>query len=262
MLLDPIHMEGKQKIGDYFIQFCSVNTFKIGSLMFQHKDRQKIMWISNGQNASTQLDIIILQTIQWNIMNKQRKTEKSSAVFDMTHGSGLISRQRQQKSQQPIMTWGHCTTFPRVSSAPSSRPGPIKAKDRTLLAGNEKKLVRWVEHFCEVLYLLKPTNPAQQKDPESNLPINLNDFKEEDVQNTIKMLKNNRSLGTDGITAKMLKAGGWWGSPKLMPDLQPGVDIRSCPPGLERWNCHLHPKEGEPSYVWQLERGKPAVSSG
>ena len=39
----------------------------------------------------------------------------------------------------------------RVTGTTSSRPDPIKAKNRTLLLDGEKKLARWAEHFCEVL---------------------------------------------------------------------------------------------------------------
>ena len=95
-----------------------------------------------------------------------------------------------------------------VTNTTSSRPGPIKIKDGTLLLDGEKKLASWAEHICEVLHQLDPTNPAQPKNVESILLINLNYLKEEEVWNAIKMLKNNKSPATDGITTKMLKTGG------------------------------------------------------
>ena len=76
------------------------------------------------------------------------------------------------------------------------------------MSESEKKLARWAEYFCEELNQLEPTNTAQPRDPESILPINFNDFKEEDVWNVIKMLKNNKSPGIDVITTEMLKVGG------------------------------------------------------
>ena len=39
--------------GDCFIQFFSVNSLKIGSLMFQHNYKHKIMQISNNHKTAT-----------------------------------------------------------------------------------------------------------------------------------------------------------------------------------------------------------------
>ena len=138
----------------------------------------------------------------------QRKKKKSGTVLNVTTRSGWISRQTLEETA----THNDMTTLSyiakRVTSTTSSRPDPIKAKDGTLLSDSEMKLVRWAEHICEVLNQPELTNPTEPKDPESILPITLDDFKEEQVWNAIKVLKNNKSAGANGITAKMLKAGG------------------------------------------------------
>ena len=96
----------------------------------------------------------------------------------------------------------------KVTSSTSSKSGPIKAKDGTLLSSGEEKLARWAEHFSEVLNRPEPATPAQPEDPVSTLPINTDDFSEEEVRKAIQMLKNNKSPGMDGITSEMLKVGG------------------------------------------------------
>ena len=58
-----------------------------------------------------------------------------------------------------------------------------------------------------VLNQLEPTNSAQPKDPESIIPISLDDFKEVEVWNAVKMMKSIKPPGSDGILTKMLKAG-------------------------------------------------------
>ena len=96
----------------------------------------------------------------------------------------------------------------KISGTVKTGSGPVKAKDGTLLSKGEDKLARWGEHFKEVLNRPEPPQPAETEDPPHQLPINTDDFTEEEVRKAIKTLKNNKSPGFDGITAEMLKGGG------------------------------------------------------
>ena len=82
------------------------------------------------------------------------------------------------------------------------------AKDGTLLSKGEDKLVRWAEHFKKVLNRPEPASPAVTDEPSHLLPIDTSDFTEYEVRKAIENLKNNKTPGTDSITAEMLNAGG------------------------------------------------------
>ena len=92
----------------------------------------------------------------------------------------------------------------------SSKPGSgsIMAKDGTLLSQGEDKLARWAEHFSEVLNRPAPTIPAQVEESTNTLPIDTEQFTEEEVRAAIRSLKNYKSPGMDGISPEMLKGGG------------------------------------------------------
>ena len=96
----------------------------------------------------------------------------------------------------------------KITGSSKASTGPVKAKDGSLLSEGEDKLVRWAEHFKEVLNRPEPASPAVTDEQSHLLPIDTSDFTEDEVRKTIENLKNNKSPGMDGITTEMLKAGG------------------------------------------------------
>ena len=88
---------------------------------------------------------------------------------------------------------------------------PVLTKDgQSLLVEKEKILARWAEHFNDVLNIPSTcdlaTFEAMPQLPIQNaldLPPTL-----QEVETVIKVMKNGKSPGADGITAEVLKAGG------------------------------------------------------
>ena len=67
----------------------------------------------------------------------------------------------------------------KITSSSKASTGPFKAKDGTLLSEGEDKLVRWAEHFKEVLNRQEPASPVVTDEPSYLLPTDTSDFTEE-----------------------------------------------------------------------------------
>ena len=82
-------------------------------------------------------------------------------------------------------------------------------KEGKIITGKEETMNRWVEHFAEVLNRPKPDNPVSEvnTNPEEQIEdINCDEPSLVEIKGALKMLKNNKAPGIDGIQAELLKA--------------------------------------------------------
>ena len=96
----------------------------------------------------------------------------------------------------------------RILSGRHCNPNrPVRNKEGRLLTIVENQLVRWKEHFQEVL-----NRPASEQRPQLNpgnlLDINIGEITKEEIHKALSSLKNGKAAGTDNIPAEALKEGG------------------------------------------------------
>ncbi len=127
---------------------------------------------------------------------KKDKAVKSSAQRDKWEWLDRQAEEAQEAASHSDMCMDK-----KICGAVKTGSGSVKAKDGTLLSRGEDKMVRWAEHFKEVLNRLEPACPATVEDPPQVLPIDTSDFSEDEICKAISSLKNNKSPGNDGITA-------------------------------------------------------------
>ena len=71
-VLDPHAFGNRTDNGDRFTQFCAMNSMKIGSSLFDHKNIYKITWTSNDHTTKTQIEHISIGTSWKNAMSTRR----------------------------------------------------------------------------------------------------------------------------------------------------------------------------------------------
>ncbi|XP_056001730.1 uncharacterized protein LOC130048717 [Ostrea edulis] len=91
----------------------------------------------------------------------------------------------------------------------TSQPMSVKSKEGNMLTVKDQVKDRWRAHFCELLNRPAPArryHPSQQM--WEQLDIDTSESSEEEVEKAINKLKNNKSAGTDSVTAELIKCGG------------------------------------------------------
>jgi hypothetical protein len=84
----------------------------------------------------------------------------------------------------------------------------VKSKNGELLKSKEARLVRWKEHFQEVLNRDTPEEPPQEEEEEGRkeLDISVEAPTLQEILTALKALRNGKAPGADQISAEMLKA--------------------------------------------------------
>ena len=101
------------------------------------------------------------------------------------------------------LTEGKTSTVSRVLSA-----------DGSMLDDNADQLSAWSSHFSTLLNAEAVAHPhsyliqAAMDTPEATLDLVSQPFATSEIRNTVKRLTNNRSPGTCGVSAELLKYGG------------------------------------------------------
>ena len=84
---------------------------------------------------------------------------------------------------------------------------PIKSKDGAVLTSVEEQLKRWDEHFSELLNHPHPVSQPDFTDEEVELQVNLDIPCKAEILKALKLLRDGRSAGPDGIPGEALRAG-------------------------------------------------------
>lgn len=95
----------------------------------------------------------------------------------------------------------------RKLSGKYSRPErPVKDKLGHTLSDKEAQMERWAEHFEELLNRPAPENPPIIPEAETDLLINCDKPKKEEIIEAIKKIRNGKAAGPDQIPPEALKA--------------------------------------------------------
>ena len=133
-----------------------------------------------------------------NIVKKGVKADKKRFFQDMAAKAETAAENRNMKELYDITRL--------LSNKKSSTTKPIKDKSGKVLTTSEEQLVRWKEHFMELLNRQPPDNRANIPPAENTLPINCSVPTKDEIRQAIKSLKNNKAAGPDGIPPEALKA--------------------------------------------------------
>ena len=82
---------------------------------------------------------------------------------------------------------------------------PVKDINGNLVSSEAGKLKCWKEHLQTTLNRLEPAETAQIPEAEEDVDVNTDQPTLEEVKMAIKVMKNGKALGSDGVTAEMLK---------------------------------------------------------
>ena len=82
---------------------------------------------------------------------------------------------------------------------------PAKDTNGNSVSSETGKLESWKEHFQTILNRPEPTETAQIPEPEEDVDVNTDQRTLEEVKMAIKVVKNGKAPGSDGVTAEMLK---------------------------------------------------------
>ena len=83
---------------------------------------------------------------------------------------------------------------------------PVKSKDGKLLVTMEDQLLRWKEHFEEVLNISRDGIDLVEIPNAPTLKMNINPPSINEIYEAIKAMKNGKAAGADGIPAELFKA--------------------------------------------------------
>ena len=122
---------------------------------------------------------------------------------------------------------------------------PVKDKQGHCITREEDKIRRWKEHFETILNREEPRLKADIKEAEQDIKVSTSSPDVEEVKESIKSLKNNRSPGADRVTAEMLKAE-QHATPKALTSILANIWEREETP--EDWKMGLIvkiPKKGD-----------------
>ena len=82
---------------------------------------------------------------------------------------------------------------------------PVKDTNGNLISSKTGKLECWKEHFQTILNRLEPTETTQIPEAKEDMDVTTDQPTLEEVKMAIKMMKNGKAPGSDGVTAEMLK---------------------------------------------------------
>ena len=96
----------------------------------------------------------------------------------------------------------------RQLTGQNTRPAAaVKSKNGELLKNKKDRLMRWKEHFQEVLNREAPEEPPQEEEEErEELNISAETPNIQEIKTALKTLRNGKAPGADQISAEMLKA--------------------------------------------------------
>ena len=145
------------------------------------------------QQASTKYSIIA-------------KTVKKDLRADKRAFINTIADEAEEAASKGDLKTLYATT--RLLSGRRTNPNkPVRDKEGKLLTNIDEQLVRWKEHFQEVLNRPPPCN-RPELEPGTPLNVNTGEITKTEIRKALKSLKNDKAAGTDNIPAEALKEGG------------------------------------------------------
>ena len=122
----------------------------------------------------------------------------------------------------------------------------IKDKQNNIITNSEDRRDRWREHFSEILNRDDPEDPIEEEEStETEMTnINTNPPTLNEIYNAIKMLKNGKAPGHDGIQAELLKSDIHYTSKKLQVIFNEIWEKEQTPTNWRRGLIFKIPKKG------------------
>ena len=117
---------------------------------------------------------------------------------------------------------------------------PVKDKEGKLKT-DKKQLIRWAEHFNELLNRPEPNKlPNFDLTNIQNLNIVSEDITRDESEAALKTVKNSKASGCDEITGKMLKALDETSKSYLLTIFNEIWNNETPPQGMARWHhCQI-----------------------
>ena len=143
---------------------------------------------------------------------------------------GLAEEAEEAARKQDLKTLYRITKT--LSGGLKNSDVPVKDTNGNLISSKTGKLECWKEHFQTILNRPEPTETTQIPEAEEDMDVNTDQPTLEEVKMAIKVMKNGKSPGSDGVTAEMLKVEDTV-TPRLLTDLQRHLGNRKHTRGLE-----------------------------
>ena len=186
---------------------------------------QQILGVNRYQNKpwisdSTVKEIKKRKDLKISLMNSRTRTTKREAQEKYTEANRVVKKSIKKDKNNYInnlameaeiaASKGNTKELYSITKKLSGKfqqhNRPIKNKEGTKLTNIEEQEKRWAEYFKELLNRPAPNNTPDIQPALRDLDINCARPTKGEIKNAIKMLKNGKAAGPDGIPAEAIKA--------------------------------------------------------
>ena len=139
--------------------------------------------------------------------NMKNTKVKRSCKRDKRKRIDDIAREAEEAAEKRDMKKVYDTTR-LLSGKRNVQSTPVKDKNGEVLTSTDDQLIRWKEHFQEILNRPTPENPPDLTEGPP-LAIRTEPITMVEVTRVLKSLKNGKAAGCDNIPPETWKEGGW-----------------------------------------------------
>ena len=132
-----------------------------------------------------------------------REVKRMAKADKKSFMEGLTKEAEEAARKQDLKTLYRITKT--LSDGLKNTDVPVKDTNGNLVSSKTGKLGCWKEHFQTILNRPEPTETAQIRAAEEDVDVNTDQPTLEEVKMAIKVMRNGKAPGSDGVTAEMLK---------------------------------------------------------
>jgi hypothetical protein len=227
--------------------FKTTCTEVLGRKVQQHKE-----WLTEGTwkliSRSRELNETMLNTegavqkqeiqIEYSALNRQVK--RSARKDKRNFYNDLTTEAEEAAGKRDLKTLYSITRI--LSGKRVNQTKPVKDRTGKQLSKEPDQRKRWAEHFKELLNRPPPATKPVIPPAASNLNVNLEPPSRKEITAAVKLLKNGKAAGPDGIPPEALKV-----------DINTSTDML-CPLLQRIWKEGHVPKEWKTGYLVKLPK--------
>ncbi|KAI0215636.1 hypothetical protein LSAT2_032304 [Lamellibrachia satsuma] len=166
--------------------------------------------VSESLDEQNSLDILasrpeFVESAAWNETSQETGRMEDASQTQMEADRPIVDFLKPKKKMR-CACWNVRTLYQtgKLAQVIKNSDAPVKDTHGNLVSSETGKLESWKDHFQTILNRPEPTETAQIPEAEEDMDVNTDQPTLEEVKMAIKMMKNGRAPGSDGVTAEML----------------------------------------------------------